>query len=173
MTALACVESLREGRAGGEDDAVAVGRKCASTAPAAEARASDMARHAAVSLEIARARTVPGRLVVGIEELAGVDREAAAADAGREPVAERLESGDALVDVVTPAAGQPLPVAAGRGAVRGKGRKSCTDPSEGNSRRAARLDQRDPPKDGPLVSALVSSCSARDDQAFLLVEAES
>ncbi len=87
-----------------------------------------------------RSGTALGRLVVGVQELAGVDREAAAADAGREPVAECLEGGDAPVDVLTPAAGEPLPVAAGRGAVSGEGREGGTDPFEGNSRRAAGLD---------------------------------
>lgn len=51
-------------------------------------------------------------LVVGVEQSAGVDREAAAADAGREPVAERLQGGDLAVEVVAPATGEPLPVAA-------------------------------------------------------------
>jgi len=91
-------------------------------------------------------------------------------------VVSRLRSasrgGDPPIDVLAPAAGQPLPVVARRGAVRGKGRKGCTDPFEGNSRGAASLDQRDPPKDGPLVTALVPRRPARDDQAFLLVEAE-
>src|SRR6266511_3290591 len=126
----------------------------------------------AVSLKVVRTRTDLGSLVVGVQELAGVNREATAANAGRKPVAECLEGGDAPIDVLAPAAGQPLPIAAGRDAVRGKGRKGCTDPFEGNARGAAGLDQRDPPKDGPLVSALVPRCSARDDQAFFFVEAE-
>lgn len=126
----------------------------------------------AVLLEVVRTRTGLGRLVVGVEKLAGVDREAAAADAGREPVAECFEGGDAAVDVLAPTAGQPLPVASVRCAVRRQGRKGCTDPVERNSRGAAGLNQRDPPKHGPLVAALVSRRSARNDQAFFLVEAE-
>ena len=55
------------------------------------------------SFEVVRARTGSGRLVARVEELAGVDREAAAADAGREPVAERFEGGDAAVEVLAPA----------------------------------------------------------------------
>src|SRR6266576_2648700 len=118
-------------------------------------------------------RTSLARLVIRVEQLAGVDREATAADAGREPAAKRLERGNATVDVLAPAAGQPLPIAAVRGSVRRKRRKGCTNPFEGNPRGAPSLDQRDPPKDGPLVSALVSSRAARNDQAFFLVEAES
>jgi hypothetical protein len=47
-----------------------------------------------VSLEVVRTRADLAGLVVGVEQSAGVDREAAAADAGREPAAERLEGGD-------------------------------------------------------------------------------
>ena len=126
----------------------------------------------AVSSEVVRTRTRSSRLVVRVEKLAGVDRETAAADAGREPVAECFEGGDAAVDVLAPAAGKPLPVASVRCAVRRQSRKSSTDPVEGNSRGAPGLNQRDPPKHGPLVAALVSRRSARDEQAFFLVEAE-
>jgi len=126
----------------------------------------------AVPLEVVRTRTAFSRLVVGVQKLAGVDRKATAADASREPVAERLQRRNSAVNVLAPAARQTLPVAAGRGAVRRKGHKGCTNPFEGNSRGAAGLNQRDPPKHGPLVSALVPRRSARDDQAFLLVEAE-
>jgi hypothetical protein len=126
----------------------------------------------ALSSKIVRTRTDLGSLVIGIQERAGVNREAAATDAGREPIADCLECCDALVYVFPPPAGQTLPVAAAWSPVRGKRRKGCADPVEGNSRRTTGLDQRDPPKDCPLVSPLVSRCSARGDQAFLLVEAE-
>jgi hypothetical protein len=55
------------------------------------------------------------------------------------------------------------------GGERGKG---CSDLFEWDARRAAGLDHCDPAKHGPLVSALVPCCSAGDDQALLLVEAE-
>ena len=126
----------------------------------------------AVSSEVVRTGTAFSRFVVGVQKLAGVDRKATAADASREPVADRLERGNAAVNVLAPAARQTLPVAAGRDAVRRKGRKGRTNPFEGNSRGAAGLNQRDPPKHGPFESALVSGRSARDDQAFLFVEAE-
>ena len=125
-----------------------------------------------VSSEVVRTRTGFGRLVVRVEKLAGVDREASAADAGREPVAECFEGGDAAVDVLAPTAGQPLPVASVRCAVSRQSRKGSTDPVEGNSRGTPGLNQRDPPKHGPLVAALVSRRSARHEQAFFLVEAE-
>jgi hypothetical protein len=112
------------------------------------------------------------RLVVGIEQLAGVDRQTAAADAGREPVADRLERRDAVVNVLAPALGQPLPVAAVRGPVRRQGGKGRADPVERYTRRAAGLDQRDPPQHGSLVAALVPGRSLRDDQPFTFVETE-
>jgi hypothetical protein len=117
-------------------------------------------------------RTSLARLVVRVQQLAGVDREATAADAGREPVAKPLKRGNATVDVLAPTAGQPLPVAAGRGPVHRKRRKRRTNPFEGNSRGTSSLDQRDPPKHCPLVATLVSRRSARNNQAFFLVEAK-
>src|SRR5436190_13339136 len=126
----------------------------------------------AVPFEVLGTRASLARLVVRVQQLAGVDREATAADAGREPGAKRLERRNAAVDVFAPAAGQPLPVAAGRGPVHRKRRKGCTNPFEGNPRGAPSLDQRDPPKHCPLVAALVSRRAARNDQAFFLVEAE-
>jgi hypothetical protein len=111
-------------------------------------------------------------LVVGVEQSAGVDREAAAAYAGREPVAERLQGGDLAVEVVAPATGEPLPVAARGSAVGGKRLERGADSLECDPGGAAGLDEGDPPKDRALVPALVSARSARGDQPLGLVEAE-
>ena len=61
---------------------------------------------------VARARAGTTRAVPGVGELAAVQREAAAADALREPGAQPLELGDPLVDPGRPAVRQPRPVAA-------------------------------------------------------------
>src|SRR5919197_1601124 len=54
--------------------------------------------------EVMRTRSEAGRLVVGVEQRATVDREAAATDAGREPAAQRLERLDPAIEVSAPAA---------------------------------------------------------------------
>jgi hypothetical protein len=56
--------------------------------------------------------------------------------------------------------------------VDGKGRKRDVDPLERNTRSAARLDERDPAKDGAAVTALVPARSACRDEPLRLVEAE-
>jgi hypothetical protein len=53
-------------------------------------------------VEVVGAGAECGGFVVGVEEAAAVDGEAAAADAGCEPVAEGLQGGDAVVYVGAP-----------------------------------------------------------------------
>src|SRR5918996_4230724 len=119
-----------------------------------------------------RTRTARGGLVVGVQEPAGVDGQAAAADAGREPVAQRLERRDLPVEVVAPAAREPLPVAAGRGSVGGERCERAADPLEWYAGGSPGLDDRDAAKDGSVVAALVPARSVGGDQPLRLVEAE-
>ena len=79
---------------------------------------------------VARARAGTTRAVSGVGELAAVQREAAAADALREPGAQPLELGDPLIDPGRPAARQPRPVAAVGASVRRElGELSAISPS--------------------------------------------
>src|SRR5919199_5393736 len=112
-------------------------------------------RAPAVSLEVVRARADCSGLVVRVEERAAVNREAAAADAGGEAVAKRLQRGDSLVEVVAPAAGESLPVAARRSPLCGKRLECCSDLFQGDPGGTAGLDERDPAKGRALVAALV------------------
>ena len=57
-------------------------------------------------------------------------------------------------------------------AVDGKRRKRGMDPLERDARSATRLDERDPAKDGSVVTALVPARSACGDEPLRLVEAE-
>src|SRR5690242_10487899 len=66
------------------------------------------------STEIVGASAERTRFVPGIEQRTRAEREAAAADACRQPPANGLERRDALVELATPAAREPLPVALGR-----------------------------------------------------------
>lgn len=56
------------------------------------------------------AGSLGGGLVGRIEEHAAFEGQAAAADAAGQPVAQRLEVGNALVQRAAPGLGQPLPV---------------------------------------------------------------
>ena len=126
----------------------------------------------AVSFEVVRPRTGLAGLVAGVEERAAVDREAAAADAGREAVAERVERGYSPIQIVAPAAGEAFPVTARGTAMRGKRLERRTDPVEWDPGCAAGLDERDPTEHRPLVAALVSARAVRRDQPLGFVKAE-
>src|SRR5919197_228205 len=119
-----------------------------------------------------RSGPLPGGLVVGVEQRALVDRQAAAADARGEPVAHCLEGPDPAVEVLAPAAGEPFPVAARRGARGGERVERGPDPLERDPGGAAGLDQRDPAQDGTAVAPLVAVGSACREQALSLVEPE-
>src|SRR5262245_59943161 len=63
------------------------------------------------STEIMRAAAERTGFVLGVEQRTGSERETAAADARRQPPADRLVRRDALVELAAPATGEPLPVA--------------------------------------------------------------
>src|SRR2546423_5422997 len=71
-------------------------------------QASSMGRD---STQVVRAAAEASGLVAGIEQAASLQRETAAADACREPAADRLERRDPLVELPPPGARQTLPVA--------------------------------------------------------------
>jgi hypothetical protein len=70
------------------------------------------------------------RFVTRIEQGARPQREAAAADARRQPAADRLERRNALVELAPPAPRQPLPVALRRLLARGQLVERGPDPLE-------------------------------------------
>src|SRR5712691_11642865 len=86
----------------------------------------------AVPVEVVRTGAERGCLVVGVEESAAVDGEAAAADAGGEPVPECLQARNAAVDVGAPGAGQAFPVAPGGCPAGGEGVERLADLFERN-----------------------------------------
>lgn len=59
--------------------------------------------------DVTGSRAAFGGFVVGVHELAELQRQAAAADAPTEPVAKALEHGDLGVEAWTPPGGQALP----------------------------------------------------------------
>src|SRR5215470_14841717 len=113
------------------------------------------ARFLCVAAEVVRAGAPLGRFVVGVQKVALVDREAAAADAGGQAVTQGLEGRDPCLEVLAPAVREALPVAAARRAVRGEAVEGVADLAERDPGGAACLDERDPPQDRALEAALV------------------
>src|SRR4051794_25358691 len=113
-----------------------------------------------------------GGLVGGVQQAAGLERETAAADARRQPAADRLQHLDALVELPCPGARQAFPVALRRRLVRRKRVERLPDPLERDSRLLARLDERHPAECRRDVTALVAVGALRRDQSLPLVEAE-
>jgi hypothetical protein len=65
--------------------------------------------------------------VVGVQQLANPQREAATADAPTEAVPQSFKQGDPGVDTGTPRVGQPLPVLLSRGPPFRQRAQSCAD----------------------------------------------
>src|ERR1035438_7051697 len=62
--------------------------------------------------EVSRAGALTAQGVIGVHQLAQVEREAAAPDASGELVTQLPEAVDALIEIAAPRGGKPLPVAA-------------------------------------------------------------
>jgi hypothetical protein len=135
-------------------------------------RAQTRAAASAVALQVVGAGAEGGRFVVGVEEAAAVDGEAAAADACREAVAERLERFDALVDLGAPAAGEAFPVASGRRPLIREGVEGPLDLFEGDAGGAAGPDDGHAAEGRAPVAALVAAGALGLDQAALFIETE-
>src|SRR6478735_7155487 len=122
--------------------------------------------------EIVRAAAERTRLVIRVEQGAGAKRETAAADARRQPTADRLERRDALVELAPPAAREPLPVALRRRLAGRERLEGSPDPLEWDAGRLSRLQKRDAPQRDGRVAPLVAVRAPRRDEPFALVEAE-
>src|SRR5262249_49088767 len=103
---------------------------------------------------------------------ARLQRQTAAADAGRQAVADRFERRDPRIELGAPRAREPLPIALRRLLSRGEAVEGGTDPPERDAGRLPRLDQGDAAKRDSRVAALVPAGPPRNDQALALVETE-
>jgi hypothetical protein len=92
----------------------------------------------AVADPVSRPRPEPRRPVLGVGQLAAVERQAPAPDALRQPELDALELCDLGVDASGPAAREARPVAAGRRAVRRQLGELRADLVEGQSIRCAK-----------------------------------
>src|SRR4051794_28945485 len=123
------------------------------------------------STEILRASAERTRFVAGIEQRARAERETAAADARRQPAADRLERRDALVELPAPAAREPLPIALRRGLPPRHLAEGGGDPAGGAAGRLPRLHERDAAQGDARVAPLVSVRPSSRDEPLALVEA--
>src|SRR5690242_15329514 len=80
-----------------------------------------------VAQQVARALAEGPGAVVGVVELAGVQRQAAAPDARRQFVAQAFQQVDPLVELRLPRPRQPRPVGRGGRALVGQGRERVAD----------------------------------------------
>src|SRR4029079_14208081 len=80
------------------------------------------------STEIVRPSAERTRLVRGVEQRTRAQRETAAADARRQPAADRLRQRGPLVELAPPAAREPFPVALRRRLAGGQLVEGGTDP---------------------------------------------
>src|SRR6185295_10833220 len=78
--------------------------------------------------------------VVGIAQGTGCDRQAPAADAARELIAQARETIDAIVELRLPLRRHSTPVRDGRGATLGQCHQSVTDPLQWNAHALCDLD---------------------------------
>ncbi len=123
-----------------------------------------------VADQVARPWTEVGGAVARVAEPAPVERQAAAADAGVELVAQALEEADALLQHRSPGGGKPLPVARAEAVVSGQGGQGLADLLESEPHPLGDLDERHPPEDGSAEPALPAVGPVRPDESPLLVE---
>jgi hypothetical protein len=108
--------------------------------------------------------------VVGVSEQAGHERQAAAADAARQPVAQVLKLPDPVIEVLAPRRGKPRPVRGCRRAAGRQGIERRLDPGQRDAEPLRRADEGKPPQHHPRIPPLVPSRPPRCDQALGLVE---
>lgn len=113
-----------------------------------------------------------GEFVVGVGQGAGVQGQAAAADAAGEVVAQADELGDARVEFVAPLFGDGGPVGAGGGAVVGEGFEGLADAGQGHADALGDADEGDPAQGVAAVAALVAAGAAAVDEPLAFVEVQ-
>jgi L-fuculose-phosphate aldolase len=123
-------------------------------------------------LQIAGARLLAAQGVVRVHQLADAQRQAAAADAAGEPVAQPLQLADPLVQVGAPLRRQPGPVPGGGSPAGGQPGQGVGDPAERDSDLLRGADERHPAQRRPRVAALVARGAAGGDETPFLVKAQ-
>src|SRR5207237_1332800 len=113
-----------------------------------------------------------GRPVVGVEQAAELEREAAAPDAAVEPVAEPLEHRDLMVEAGAPRPREALPIVGVRGPVLGERGEGRPDFLEAQADLLRDADERDPSQGVAGIAPLTAGGTGGADQALGFVEAQ-
>jgi hypothetical protein len=117
-------------------------------------------------------RSVGAERVVGIEERAGPQAQAATADAVGEIVAQSLKMQDPIVEVRTPSGGEPGPIPAAGNTIGGQRGQRVPDAGQRNPQPLRHLDERHPSQGVAGVAALITRRSTAGDQALSFVEVQ-
>ncbi len=126
----------------------------------------------AVADPVARAGPQVRGPVAWVREPTAVQRQAAAADALRQPDPKALELGDALVDALGPLARQPRPVSAAGRPVRRQLGELGADLAQRQPDPLGEDDEGDPSQYRARVAPVTRAGALRGDQPPLLVEAQ-
>src|SRR5688500_3518298 len=122
--------------------------------------------------QAAGAGALPAHLVARVRHRAPVQRQAPAADAVAEVVAQVLQVADPGVEPLLPLPCQLQPVVPGRRAAVRQRREHPGDLRERDPDPLPDPDQRDPPERVAAVATLVAAGPAAGDQPLLLVEVQ-
>ena len=107
-----------------------------------------------------------------IAQWADTEREATAADTTIQLIAETGKPLNAIVEIGSPAGGEPLPVGGGRGALIRQRRQCLADLGQGNSGALRDFDDGDPAQHFTGIEALVAAIAPALDESLCLVEVQ-
>ena len=122
--------------------------------------------------EAAGTRALGTQTVGGIDQLASLERETAASDAGGQIIAETLELLDPGVELFTPRRSQLRPVGFAGGPPPWKAVEGLTDVGERDTNRLCSPDEREPAERVAPEPSLVALIPTREDESLSLVEVE-
>src|SRR5581483_7728691 len=122
--------------------------------------------------QITRPRAFTPGAVAWVEQAAALEREATAADAAGELVAQALERLDAALQLVVPAGREALPVNGRRVAAVRQGSEGAAHRLERDAHALGDLDDGDAPQHAAPVAPLIAGRARRRDQAERLVVAQ-
>ena len=146
--------------------------KRAAVAAIHRGTARDIRALAPALREQSRACTLFGKLIRGVPQRTGGDRQATASNAVVESIAEFGELADAMVEFDSPRRRQPAPVLARRRTICRKRRKGLLDGRKRDAGPLRHLDDGDPPENAACIAPLIASTPRTPNQPLGLIEVQ-